>query len=675
MSRPLRTAALAIAAAVPACAFAFAAEYAASICSTLASTHVSGSALEGDLSRRAWTNSIESLDSSRMVFLADDLDFLEPYGERIGADVEKGDFSFALAARTIYRKRLFECVRYATNLLEKADFKFDGGEFRPDRSGGRWPADVAEREAVWRGMLANEALEEYLDCETGGVKAACKKVADDLLEEYRIEIETGREMILEEFLESIVASYDAHTAYFSKEAYRMFRSEMSLELCGIGAQWQLKDGEAKITRVIPGGPLDKAGGVKAGDRIVAVSPDGESKPVKLSGRTQNEISAMFSGERGTRLAIEVRRADGTLKRYDLERDIIPLDDLRAYSRVENVDSSGRLVKTGYLRLDTFYGGEAGHSGTRTCSEDVAAELEKFRSAGVEGVLFDLRGNPGGSLEDAVKIIGLFVEGGPAVRMKGRGPDVSLPVPEAPPLCDKPLVVLVDMGSASAGELVPATLQDLGRAVIAGDRRTFGKGSAQTVVEFEDGEEGAVIATQGRFYRITGSSTQFKGVAADVTLPSLCDDSAYTGEEGLKFPLPWNSIEGERFEPAWDLRKFAPELARRSVKRLADRKDWNEHLDAVAWAKSTARGRVLPLDVAGRKILREKDAQIDARLERQSVLFDVENRGERKPGEDIVLDEAMQVLCDLVELNAGRTLPRRIRSEAAPSSLLDGIDDD
>ena len=652
------------------------AEYAAAMCAALEKKHVSGEPLSGARSRAAWTNAFDSLDAGRMLFLADDLDFFADKAEKIGELMGEGDFGFVSDIRTIYRKRLFEYVRYATNRLARADWKFDGcaATFTPDRSKAPWPADERARRTLWEENLANEVLEESLDSKTGGVKAAAAAIASQLLDEYAAETNTPESVVYEAFLQSIVATYDAHTHFMPKAEYKAFLSSMELSFCGIGAQWSFKDGEAKIGRVMPGGPLARDGHVKAGDRIIAISKDAKCEPVKIAGKSRAEISALFSGERGTPLVIEVRHASGETKRYRLVRDIVPMDDERAFSRVEEVEHGGRKMKIGYLTLSSFYAAEPGRGLSKNCSDDVAAELAKLRDAKVDGVLFDLRGNPGGSLDDCVKIIGGFVHGGPAVRMKGRGVDVSLPVPDAPALCNKPLVVLTDKSSASAGELFPATMQDLGRAVVVGDTRTFGKGTAQTVVELADGAEGGVAITESRFYRVTGASTQFKGVASDIIVPSLCDAYAYEGEQGMKFALPWNSIDGMKFEQAWDLRKFVPELSRRSARRLSKLPGWKEHLETIAAAERAARPGALPLDRAKRQALRDEEEKYIDRLEKLFELREGKERLARKPGRDLVLDETMAILCDLVELNGGRVLPGRKAQEIEEPAFLDGLDD-
>lgn len=647
----------------------------ARLCATLAENHASGALLYGDASLVAWTNAIDSLDEKHMVFLASDLERLSDSADKIGEAMERGDFTFARDAHALFCKRLAECMDFATNRLAKAEWNFSGeGEYLVERSGAAWPVDAAEREKLWMESLASDVLDAYLADEEAGVKAAADKIAEFLAEEYADATGKSDEIVCEDFLRSIARTYDAHTNFMPKQIYKIFRQQMDLEFCGIGAQWEREGDAVKVTRIMPGGPLAKDGRVRVGDLITAISKDAEAPAVPFAGMQTPEIVELFQGEKGSPVLLEVRHPDGTEESCRIVRDKVSLDNNRAFSRIDSVKAGPRTVKVGYLMLPSFYASDGGDNGAAaSCSFDVETELKKLAAAGVEGILFDLRDNPGGSLADAVKIISNFIDGGPAVRMKGRSAEVSLPAAPGNVVCDKPLAVLVGKGSASAGELVPATLQDYSRAVIIGDSRTFGKGTAQTVIEFEKGRDGAVAVTEGRFYRITGGSTQFKGVEPDVLLPSLCESHGYEGEAGLKFALPWNSIEGERYEPAWDLRKFAPELSRRSAARLASSPEWSKHVELFNAATAAATAKRLPMNLERRKTMRELGEEANEEYERLEKLKEEESRNARKPGEDIVLDEALAILGDLVELNGGRILPPHKQVEPDSTMFLDDIE--
>ena len=637
---------------------------------SLGSQHVTQRAPDDEVSRRAWTNVIEECDADHCVFTAADIaDFAK---SRLSLDdaLRRGDFAFALRVREVYRARLRERVAFATNLLARCDFEFGANDFCSSREGAPWPAEGAVRDALWTAKVKGEVLDELIDCETGGVRRAAAEVADAYREMLKSELKIKPAAVCASFIAAVASAYDAHTMYLPKTSYDMFKSQMDLALCGVGAEWTFKDGAAKIKRLIPGGPLAKDGRVKAGDVITGVAPDGKGKVVKLAGRSESDIVSLFRGKKGSKITLEVKHPDGKTGLYTLVRDDVPMDSERASSKVVEIDVAGRRLKAGYLRLPSFYSSLPGEGKVkRSCAEDLRKELRALGKAGVCGVLFDLRDNGGGALDDAVKVISLFVRGGPAVRMCGPGGDVTLPAPEDKVECEVPVVVLTSMGSASAGELVPATLQDLGRAVVAGDAHTFGKGSAQTVEELGE-KNGALVVTNGRFYRVTGESTQFKGVECDVLLPSVNDEVSHKGEKGLRHPLPWDVVRGVSFKPSWDLRKFVPELRKAALARQAKSGAWRRHMELVRWSAERAAAAETPLGMAARREQMRRSDAVDDEIERLGDKgFDPERRED-----DAVLDEGLCVLADLVRLNGGRALPSAAAAQAE-STLLGGLDDD
>ena len=642
-----------------------------SVCNALAEHHLTRRAPDNEISRRAWTNLVESCDADHMVFLDTDIAEFEKSFLKLDDAFRKGDFSFAFRLRDVYRARLRERVEFATNELAHAQFEFNGGSFQYKREGKPWMARGEERDAQWRMRLKGEVLDEFMSCETGGVKRAAAALAKSYVDELAAELKRRPDEACEDFIAAVASAYDAHTLYLTKEEYRAFKTGMNLTMCGVGVEWTLKDGGIKVKRVLPGGPIAKDGRIKPGDVITGVAPKGDGKIKKTDGLSTREVVALFAGKKGEKITLEVRHPDGRVARYTIVRDEVPMDDEAATSSVVEIDVAGKRLKAGYLRLPSFYAAApTGGSKGRSCAEDLRVELEKLKKAGVCGVLFDLRGNNGGSLDDAVKVIGLFVRSGPAVRMRGTGGDITLPVPANSTVCEVPVLVLTSRASASAGELVPATLQDLGRAVVAGDAQTFGKGTAQTVSEFGEGGESAAVVTDGRFYRVTGASTQFKGVESDILLPSVFDDEYYKGERGLKYPLPWDEIEGSDFSASWDLNKFIPELRRASEERLAKNPAWKKHLEKVKWAEECSARKTIPLSVSERKAQFKRDNAVDAAIELQ------ENSGYNPANrkDDVVLDEGLRILADLVRLNGGRVLPQA-KAPAGSNVLLGGLDDD
>lgn len=653
----------------------------------LAKYHVSRKTPDDTISRRAWTNFLESCDSSRTILLAEDVRELEKHSDSLDDDFKAGDFSFPLKVRDIYLKRLAERHRFATNMLSHVTFDMLGesGSIRTDRTGEPWMTAGAQRDEWWSKMLramVSKQLSEMASRDgsaSNKVAAAAAEVAKHQTKAMEMASKKPVSTVCSEFLSAVVSAYDAHTMYLPPDRFKRFNTEMSLSMCGIGAGWEFKDGVVTIMRILPGSPLAKCGEVKTGDQILAVSPKADGEMRKLSGLSRPEVSALLSGRKGEKLTLEVRHAaDGSVRRHDIVRDEIKMDDESAFSRVVETTAGGRRRKMGYLRLPVFYSARAVKGGGNSVSSggDVGEELRKLRDAGVEGVLFDLRGNSGGGLEEAVKVIGCFVHDGPAVSMRTINSNVSLSVTDGGAICEVPVVVMIDRSSGSAGELVPGTLQDLGRAIIVGDESTFGKGTGQTVLKLdnENGQKnGALVVTVGKFYRVTGASTQFKGVESDILLDSLSLPDRLKGERGLKYPLPWDTVEAVPHKKSWDLDKFIPKLRDASARRLAASKEWKTHMENVNWQKKTAADNMHPVSFPDAKARREKKAKIAAEMSRMDR---ARSRSAAKEpwgkGVDPVRDEALNILSDLVELNGGRRLPAAPSVES--SALFDSLDD-
>ena len=628
-------------------------ELAEEVCRVLENTHMSRRAPDDVISRRAFTNLLEMCDARHMVFLADDIAEFAKSQDKLDDFFKAGDFSFARRVHKRYRERLKECTVFATNALVRAQRPSGKPtKYVFDRSKEPWPSTVDARNEIWLTRLASETL----------VRPAAS-VSRAYVDELEAEMKRGEDADDEDFVMSLVTVYDAHTMYLSPKMSGLLEAQLKLSMCGVGAQWTEKEGSVVFTRLIPGGPLAKDGRVVAGDRLVAVSPKGDGVFTRVAGLRTLDIVALFNGKAGESISLEIEHADGKSEMITIKRERIEIAELAASSQTIETPS-GRL---GYLRLPSFYVTAPSSNGTfRSSSEDVRAELRKLKEAKVKGVLFDLRGNSGGSLDDAVKIIGMFVGSGPAVRMTGHAGEVALNVLGGGIECDTPLVVLVSRDSASAGELVPATLQDTGRAVVAGDR-TVGKGTAQTVISLESHKGASLVVTEGRFYRITGGSTQIKGVKPDIPLPCLA--SFWEGEEGLPYPAEWNEIAAVPFKKSWDMERFIPELRKASKARRAAGSDaWKRHVRLVGWAKAESKRTSVPLSRKAHKKMRAHDDAVEDELERlERKGFDPAHREA-----DAALDEALNILADLVRLNAGRPMPKQ-ESTQDESGLFDGLD--
>ncbi|HOM58932.1 MAG TPA: carboxy terminal-processing peptidase, partial [Kiritimatiellia bacterium] len=361
-----------------------------------------------------------------------------------------------------------------------------------------------------------------------------------------------------------------------------------------------------------------------------------------------------------RVVLEVIPASepsGTItKRIDLIRDEVKLEEQAATGRVARVTSpEGKTVKVGVVRLPTFYGTmdkRPGQAGFRSATLDVARQLAAFNSEQVAGLILDLRNNGGGSLREAISLTGLFVRSGPAVQVREARQLVVLPVPNLDPAMAfrKPVVVLINRASASASEIVAGALQDYGRAVLVGDTQSHGKGTVQTVMPLGSEKMGSMKVTTASFYRINGASTQRRGVAADIVIPSTLD-GLDIGEDKMPGALPWSRVESALYIPVSDVAAFVPQLKAFSAQRLADNSRYARYCTLVRHVQELNEKTEVPLEWEARR------AMMRAEREMRKIEDEASDASEQEEWEDdVVLDEAMHILADLVALSGGGEIP-------------------
>ena len=580
-------------------------------------------------------------------------------------------------------------MEFITNFLANVEWDFSTNEtFRIKRKDAPWPVTKEEAEDHWRRRLKNEALVQILGAEldksTNTVDAAGSLVKK-YRQYYTVLTEPDEEAVLQHYLSAVARAYDPHSDYLSPATKEDFDMEMSLTLCGVGAVLQMDEGSLKIVEIMPGGPVDRDGRIREGDRIVGVrQEDGEMedimwKPIKKS-------IQKIRGQKGTRVTLEiVPRSDAsgaTKKQIELVRDEIKLEDQAATGRVETVSLGGFTNKVGYIYLPAFYGTmdkRPQDPGFRSCAMDVARILGDFNAEDVGGLVLDLRGNGGGSLREAVLLSALFVPGGPVVQVKDVRTLGSLPIPYGNPVAfRRPIVVLTDRASASASEIVAGHLQDVGRAIVLGDGRTHGKGTVQTVLGMGPAQYGSMKITTARFYRVDGRSTQLEGVEADIRLPSLLD-SLDIGEDKLPNALPFSRILPADYARCWNMYEYVPELRRLAEARLAVDERYQKHLANVKGMKEMGDREEVSLEREARKAqmaadrelreFAESDGEDDEETEEK---VSRRRRRNERPKDDVVLDAAFDVMSDLIRLNDGAEVPRPRTNSGWYNAIMGGF---
>jgi carboxyl-terminal processing protease len=387
-------------------------------------------------------------------------------------------------------------------------------------------------------------------------------------------------------LNALAHAYDPHTDYLNNAHAQDFSINMSLSLFGIGAQLTEDDGYCTISKVLQGGPADKSKKLNEKDRIVAVAQGGKP-PVDVVDMELGKVVQLIRGPKGTEVRLTVSPADDRAARkiITLVRDEIKLEDSEAKAKlIEMPNGRGGTNRVGVIDLPSFYAtidlpGSSNHSAKSTTT-DVAKLIKKLEEQKVDGIVLDLRSNPGGSLEEAVKFTGLFIKDGPVVLARTPDGNINVDADTDPSvLYSGPLAVLVNRFSASAAEIAAAALQDYGRAVIIGDTSTHGKGTVQNLNPLRPympnatNDPGTVKITIRKFYRVSGASTQLKGVVPDIILPDVLNYSPDIGESSQENPLPWDTIPSAKYDKLNLVEPYLADLRQHSDGRVMTNQDF------------------------------------------------------------------------------------------------------
>ncbi len=575
------------------------------VANLIQNNHYSRTDFEDEVSEKFLESYLKFLDSNKLYFNQKDIDsFNKKYKTTLDDYIFEGSIQPATDIYNLYVERVTKRVEKIKEILNTKEFKFDSDRtVEKRRKDSDWAADEQACDQLWENILEGQLLEEEIRKrrQTERAKELGKKLEDILgddskespkekiLNRYTRFMETldknDKEEACNFFLSTLSQVYDPHSEYFSQSELENFQVNMQNKLVGIGALLQMDDGAAKIQGLVVGGPADRGGELQIGDRIVGVSQGSDKEMVDILYMKLNRVVDMIRGEKNTTVILKVVPTDAPdeTKLISIVRDEVKLKDKAANAElIEVMGDDGVATKIGWINLYAFYADM--QRGTVSCSFDVKRLLERLKKEKIESLVIDLRGNGGGSLEEAIRLTGLFIDGGPVVQAKsakGRITNKKSKVPNA--IYDGPLVVLTDRSSASASEIFAAALQDYGRAIVVGDKSTFGKGTVQTVMPVRNympaifpkdtkDRAGALKVTIQKFYRIAGGSTQLKGVVPDIILPSY-RDALETGEESLPNALEHDSIAKMKYE-SLDLQETRQQLLKLSEQRVKSDKEFN-----------------------------------------------------------------------------------------------------
>ena len=585
--------------------------------------------LDANTSNRILDMYIDSLDPEHSLFLASEVEqYKKQYGATLGASLKAGNLSGPYAIHAQYRERLKNFYEFMLAELKKPQNLNQPNEFiETDREKAPFFSSKTELDNYWRKMLVSQLIN--LNISKQEEQAKQKALKDDpslangqdltasedltpvqtLTKRYTRQLERiGRvksDDVLEKILNSMTLTYDPHSNYFPPLDAMELNRQTTLQLEGIGVSIRPDRGNedyTKIETIVDGGPASKSGQVKSGDRIIGVAQDGD-KMVDVIGWPSSEIVGLIRGEGGTKVAVKLLGAGASMNQarvVTLTRDVIQEEDAGVKSRTVEVTRDGQKHKFGVLEIPSFYlNYRARRAGAdyRSVAEDTNKALKSLSDQKVEGIIIDLRNNPGGSLEEVAKMIGQVIKEGPVVQIRDGNGNVSVfeDTDGGTQTYAGPLAVLINLASASASEIYSAAIQDYDRGVIIGSTTT-GKGTAQ--VQLDSLAYGQATLTQRKFYRVTGGSTQNKGVIPDVKLVDIYDEEF--GERKAKNALKWDTIPTAPFKRDGEIQKYVPQLDGLSQKRVAQDPQFEYLQTRKAIAQQTKDQKKIVLDIDQRK---------------------------------------------------------------------------
>ncbi len=510
----------------------------------LTTKHYRQQPLDDQLSKSLLNQYVDQLDPAKSYLLKIDITEFQQWDSSLDDMLKKGELSPGYKIYNRYYQRAIDRLDSNIKLL-KSDFEFDlsKDEYLPyDVEANQWPATVEDADDYWRKRIKEAYLRLKLnDKEPEAARELLIKRYTNLKKQLA---QRDGEDIFQVYMNALASLYDPHTSYFSPRSMENFQIAMSLSLTGIGAVLQLEDEHTKIVRVLPGGPADKHGILKAGDKIVAVAQDKEEM-VDVIGWRLDDVVELIRGEKDSVVRLEIipskGESAGISREIAIVRDKIQLEEQAAKAEVIEVNNESGNYKLGVIAVPTFYlDVEAYYNrdpNFKSTTKDVMKLLEELRAEKVDGIILDLRNNGGGFLQEATTLTDLFIDPGPIVQVRHADQFVSRNYrSRANAYYKGPLMVLINRLSASASEIFAGAIQDYGRGLVVGGQ-SFGKGTVQVQLPVQEGQ---IKLTESKFYRVSGTSTQHQGVVPDIALPSIYDVDK-VGESSEENALPWDKI--------------------------------------------------------------------------------------------------------------------------------------
>ncbi|WP_407070140.1 carboxy terminal-processing peptidase [Marinobacter sp.] len=652
-------------------------------------THFRDLSINDSLSGDVFDAYLDYLDGQRVYLTQKDIDKLSAIRLGLGSALKTGQLQPGFDIYNLVQQRIIERLEFALDLIDngidKLDFSADE-RILLDRSDADWAADREALDDMWVKRIKNAVLAQRLnDSDDESIKEALQRRYEGQLKRA---YQARSEDAFQAYMNAFAGMWDPHTSYFSPRTSENFNINMSLSLEGIGAVLQSDNEYTKVVRLVPGGPASKQGQLEPADRIVSVKQDDEEKPVNVIGWRLDEVVDLIRGPRESTVTLEVIPADApdetVTETIAIERDKVKLEEQSASKEVIEFERNNDTYRIGVIDIPTFYADfkamQDGDPNYKSTTRDVRKLIDELKADGVDGVVMDLRNNGGGALHEANDLVGLFIEEGPTVQIRNSNNDVQVLNDEDPSVAyDGPMVVLVNRMSASASEIFAGAIQDYGRGLVVGSQ-TFGKGTVQAVRPLNHGQ---LKITQSKFYRVSGGSTQHKGVIPDIEIPSRVDKTRI-GEDALDHALPWDQIEAVPHARYFDFSGIIDELRKRHDTRFEENPEFSLLQKEIEFLKQQREQEYVSLNLEKRKAYQSqientrltianarRDIRGEEAFESLDALDDWQDEQAAEPDSaddelDFVIREGGNIMADMLELDqrmASILVPKQITAQA------------
>lgn len=663
----------------------------------LENMHLSNKEINDTLSAEAFKVYLERIDYGKQFLLESDVKALEKFRKQFDDMMISGDLAVLETTSDVLNKRLVQIEKHIDSVLAKPMNYNEKDTVETDPKKRKFMKSEKDLLALWTRLMKLEVLGRIVDIreeqsglatdEKGNKK---KPKSDKKLSETEIEAEARTKVAksykkifarlkeekrsdkLDKFYNAVTKVFDPHTNYLVPEEKEDFDIDMSGKLEGIGAILREDNSYIKVERIVPGSASWKTKEVEAEDTILKVA-QGKEEPVDVVDMSLRDAVKLIRGKKGTEVRLTIKKPNGLIKVVPIVRDVVEIEE--SYVKGTVLELAPAKTKIGYINVPKFYRDFNDRAG-RNVTDDTKKEIQRLNREGVDGLIVDLRNNGGGALEDARMISGLFIDKGPIVQVKAHNGSVDILQDTDPSVeFNKPLVVLINRFSASASEIVAAALQDYNRAVIVGGEFSHGKGTVQAVVDLDGyvsamaksySPLGALKITIQKFYRVNGSSTQYKGVTPDIILPDQFSHLE-TGEKFLDHSIPWGEVKPvkyDRWKPTWDIKT----LRASSMNRVKTNEKFKHVLDSIKWYKQQKERTKRSLQAADyekeRKEIREKTDIFKKEDESSKlVVKDLSGKADKASQEkfeefaktmrkDAVVEEAVNIVNDIIKMSPG-----------------------